>query len=96
MTTDAQVKQILAEDDEITNFEISTRAEIHYTGKENIEGYASLVNMFLKSMLMTSKSPCLINVDNIDKKFKDLKMEDGQIFYYATLEFKDKFTNMLS
>jgi len=52
--------------------------------------------MFLKSMLMTSKSPCLINVDNIDKKFKDLKMEDGQIFYYATLEFKDKFTNMLS
>ena len=77
MTTDVQVKEILLKDDEITNFEISTRAEVHYTGKENIEGYASLVNMFLRSMLITSKAPCLINVDNMDGSFKDAKMEDG-------------------
>ena len=62
MTNMTQVKQIIDEDDDISNFEISTRAEVHYTGKENIEGFASLVNIFLRSMLMTSKHPCLINV----------------------------------
>lgn len=92
-----QVKQIIEEDDEISNFEISTRAEVHYTGKENIEGFASLVNVFLRSLLMTSKHPCLINVDNIDSnQVSQLKMEDGQIFYHATLEFKDTFTALLS
>ena len=55
MTNDEQVKEILTADDDITNFEISTRAEVHYTGKENIEGFASLVNIFLRTMLMTSK-----------------------------------------
>ena len=85
MTTDQQVKDILLADDELTNFEVSTRAEVHYTGKENIEGYASLINIFLRSMLMTSKSPCLINVDNVDGTFKDSKLEDGQIFYHATV-----------
>lgn len=93
---ESQIREIIENDDEISNFEISTRAEVHYTGKENIEGYASLVNMFLRSMLMTSKSPCLINVDNYDGHFKNLKMEDGQIFYHATLDFKDKFTELLS
>lgn len=96
LTTDEQVREILKKDDDITNFEVSTRAEVHYTGKENIEGFASLVNMFLRSMLMTSKSPCLINVDNIDSKVKDLEVQDGQIFYQATVQFKDTFTNLLN
>jgi hypothetical protein len=69
---DKQINEIIANDDEITNFEISTRAEIFYTGKENIEGYASLVNIFLRSMLITSKCPCLINVDNVaENKYKN-------------------------
>lgn len=77
------------------NFEISTGAEIHYNGKENIEGYASLVNIFLRSMMMTSKSPSIINVDNIDGKFDSSKIEDGRVFYDATIDFKDKFTTNL-
>ena len=64
---DPVVKEILSNLDDITNFEVSTSAEIHYTGKENIVGFASLVNIFLRSMLMTSKNPCLINVDNVDE-----------------------------
>ena len=44
---------------------------------------------------MTSKSPCLINVDNVDGSFKHKKMEDGQVFYQATLQFKDRFTSLL-
>ena len=67
---DPEINEILANEDDITNFEVSTSAEIHYTGKENIAGFASLVNIFLRSMLMTSKSPCLINVDNIDQNFR--------------------------
>jgi hypothetical protein len=63
---DPVVKEILTSEEGIMNFEISTGAEIHYNGKENIEGYASLVNIFLRSMMMTSKTPSLINVDNID------------------------------
>lgn len=44
---------------------------------------------------MTSKSPCLINVDNVDGSFESEKMEDGQVFYQATLAFKDEFTSLL-
>jgi hypothetical protein len=82
----------LKADDDINSFEVSTRAEVHFTGKENIEGYASLVNMFLRSMLMTSKNPSLINVDNVDSASN----EENQVFYQATLEFKDKFTSLLN
>ena len=89
------IKEILSSQDEITNFEISTSAEIHYTGKENISGFASLVNIFLRSMLVTSKSPCIINIDNVDGSFKSNRMEDGQVFYQATLKFKDEFTMLL-
>jgi hypothetical protein len=92
---DPVIKELLANQEDITNFEVSTSAEIHYTGKENIAGFASLVNIFLRSMLMTSKSPCLINVDNVDGSFKSKKMEDGQVFYQATLQFKDRFTKLL-
>lgn len=66
MTMNSEVREILAGEEELcTNF--TTRAEVHFTGKENIEGFASLVLIFLRSMLMTSKTPCLINVDNVDK-----------------------------
>ena len=92
---DPVVKEILASEEGIMNFEISTGAEIHYNGKENIEGYASLVNIFLRSMMMTSKSPSIINVDNIDGKFDSAKIEDSRVFYDATIDFKDKFTSNL-
>jgi hypothetical protein len=63
---DPKIQEILASQDEITNFEVSTSAEIHFNGKENISGFAALLNTFLRSMLMTSKSPCVINVDNVE------------------------------
>ena len=65
-STDLQLTELIKAKEEIENFEISTRAEIHFSGQENVEGFASLVNMFLRTMLMTSKNPCLINVDNVD------------------------------
>jgi len=92
---DPVVKDILTSEEGIINFEISTGAEIHYNGKENIEGYASLVNSFLRSMMMTSKSPSIINIDNIDGKFDSDKVEDSTVFYDATIDFKDKFTTNL-
>jgi hypothetical protein len=60
------LKDYFLSDEIITNFEISSTAEVHYNGKENIEGYASLFIIFLRSMLLTSKYPCLINIDNVD------------------------------
>jgi len=47
-------------------------------------------------MLITSKKPCLINVDNTEDNIEKLKMEDGLLFYYSTLQFKDSFTTLLS
>lgn len=44
--------------------EVITREEVYYLGKENIEGYACLVNVFLNSLLSSSTNPALINVDN--------------------------------
>ena len=90
----AKVNSILNEDD-IENLVVATRSEIHYAGKENIEGFAALVSMFIRSMLITSNESCLVNVDNVEDNLQKLKMEDGQLFYYATLEFKDSFTTLL-
>jgi len=80
---DAEVNKIIEQDDEIENFEAATRAEVHYTGKEAIEGFAALVNSFLKSMIFTTKNPSLVNVIN-DNRLKNKKLQDGELFYEAT------------
>ena len=67
----------MSSEDDLRNFVVSTRAEVQYTGRENIEGFASLVNIFLCSMLTKSKTPCLINVDNVEGNRQDLQREDG-------------------
>merc|ERR1712227_332298 len=93
----AQAKEILQSDEEsIKNFVIATRSEVHYTGKENIEGFASLVNMFMRSMYISTTKPCIINVDNIEDSIDNIKLDEGQLFYYSTLEFKDKFPTLLN
>ena len=69
--TNDEINKIIEQDDEIENFEVATRTEVHFTGKEAIEGFAALVNTFLKTMIFTTKNPCLINVCNRDGKLKD-------------------------
>ena len=95
-TFKTKVQELLQSEEDIKNFQVITHSEVHYTGKENIEGFASLVSMFMRSMLITSKKPCLINVDNTEDNIEKLKMEDGLLFYYSTLQFKDSFTTLLS
>jgi len=76
MTDDPKVKDILFKDeDNITSFETITKAEIAFCGKENIEGYASLVNMFLRAMTKSSVTPCIINVDNVPADLLSKDME---------------------
>lgn len=42
-----------------------TREEIFFTGKENIEGFVSLLSYFLPSMVSKEVDhPALINIDN--------------------------------
>jgi hypothetical protein len=96
-TYNKHAKEILQSDEEaIKNFVVATRSEVHYTGKENIEGFAALVNMFMRSMHVSTAYPCIVNVDNLEESIESLKVDDGQLFYYSTLEFKDSFTNLLS
>ena len=48
-----------------TNFEDAlTKEEIFYTGKRNIEGYATLVNFFLPKLISSGLNSSIINVDN--------------------------------
>jgi hypothetical protein len=66
ITNDPEVQEILMNDSENNKFDVPSKAEVHYTGKENIEVFASLFNIFLRSMLLNSENPCLINVDNVE------------------------------
>ena len=62
-----KAKELLETDKEsILNFVVASRAEVHFTGKENIEGFASLVNLFMRSMYISSSKPCIVNVDNVE------------------------------
>ena len=63
-------------------------------GKENIEGYACLLNVFLSS-LVSSNNPGLINVDNEDLVSAN-NDSNKQIFYSSTLKFQDSFTLLMS
>ena len=73
-----KAKELLEIDKEsILNFVVASRAEVHFTGKENIEGFASLVNLFMRSMYISSSKPCIVNVDNVEDEVDKLKMEDG-------------------
>lgn len=55
------------DDEEITDqaaLNIFSKQEIYFTGKENIEGFTSVIHQFLPSILEHPQS-CLINVNNV-------------------------------
>ena len=74
---------------------ILRREEVYFTGKENIEGYACLMNVFMNSLKNSSDNPVLINVDN-DEHFDENHMQEGQLFYESTIRFKDTFTCLIA
>ena len=55
--------------------EVITRQEVYFTGKENIEGFACLVNVFLRD-LVNNSYPALINVDN-DESVDEDRLREG-------------------
>lgn len=68
---------------------------MQFTGKENIEGYACLVNAFLKSLLNSSPNPAIINIDNAED-MEETEMRSGQLFFLSSLKFQDTFTSLLA
>jgi hypothetical protein len=46
--------------------EVISREEVYYTGKENIEGLACLVNVFVRQLSVPFDNVAMINVDNHD------------------------------
>jgi hypothetical protein len=74
-----------------------SKEEVYFTGKENIEGYACLVNVFIRQLSVDFDNVAVINVDN-DDLFGDKKKEglrQGQLFFQAAVQFKDRFTTDL-
>ena len=50
--------------------EAISREEVYFTGKENIEGFACLVNVFIRQLSVTIDNVALINVDNHEDDFE--------------------------
>ena len=71
-----------------------TREEIFFTGKENIEGFISLLAYFLPQMVAKEVDhPALINIDNVDlSNDQDDETKAGSLFYESVMNFKDTFT----
>lgn len=61
----------MIDDITLSKYEVATRAEVQYTVRENIEGYVTLVNIFLPSMCTTAKNPCLINIEDFESLATD-------------------------
>ena len=74
-----------------------TREEIFFTGKENVEGFVSLLSYFLPEMVSKEVDhPALINIDNVDFNENEQKeVRAGSLFYQAVMQFKDTFTKNL-
>ena len=66
-----------------------TREEIFFTGKENIEGFVSLLSYFLPSMVTKEVDhPALINIDNKDWEGEKGKLDEtqaGDLFYQSVM-----------
>jgi len=75
-------------EDEIANKneDLITRDEVYFTGRENIEGLACLLNIFVGQMMRTSTNPALLNIDNYDSP-KEERIKRGQVFYQASVKF---------
>jgi hypothetical protein len=56
--------------------DVISREEVYYTGKENIEGLACLLNIFLMPMVQRSSNPAIINIDN-DENFNEDRIKRG-------------------
>ena len=75
-----------------------TREEIFFTGKENIEGFVSLLGYFLPSMVGKDVDhPALINIDNQDwdedeEESAESEQQAGRLFFESVIKFKDSFT----
>ena len=65
---------------------------MQYTVRENIEGYVTLVNAFLRSMCITAKHPCLINVED---EAGDFEIAES-LFYASTVAFNERFTKLMA
>eukprot|EP00347_Sterkiella_histriomuscorum_P019780 403340320 len=74
--------------------EIISREEVYFTGKENIEGLACLLNIFLTPLLQSSHHPAVLNIDN-DQDLDENNIKKGQLFFQATINFQDTFTTLL-
>ena len=73
--------------------EIATREEVYFTAKENIEGFASLVNVFIRQLSVSFDNVGLINIDNYDST--KAKLRSGELFFQSTVQFKDTYTTLL-
>lgn len=71
-----------------------TREEIFFTGKENIEGFVSLLSYFLPEMVGKEVDyPALINIDNQDWDEDSAADSEraGNLFFESVMAFKDTF-----
>lgn len=65
MTNDPRLKAMLEEENgDLNNFEIFNKGMISYSGKENIDGFVTVLNLFLRIMILKNNYPTVINVND--------------------------------
>ena len=92
ISDDSNIKDLILNDKVDRDFQNFNQGEHSFCSRENMEGYTSLVNLFLRSICMNSRYPCVINVDDIEDKSQS---KEAQAQYQAQLQFKDSFTTNL-
>jgi hypothetical protein len=60
-----------------------SKEEVYFTGKENIEGYACLINVFIRQLSVSFDNVAVINIDNYDHKIDTQQggVKQGQLFF---------------
>lgn len=60
-----------------------TREEVLFSGKENIEGFVSVLSYFLPQMITKDVDhPALINIDNHDfESSRETEIQPGMLFF---------------
>lgn len=74
-----------------------SKTEVQHAIAENIQGYVTLVNVFMRSMCLTSKHPCVINVEDTEHSLNSMidDVANGKyvnILYQSTISFNEQFT----
>ncbi len=66
--------------------EIFSKEEIYFTSRENIEGFACIINSFIRQLSYPDDHTAVINVDNWDEELERQRgVKHGQLYFESSI-----------